>query len=120
LILSVGPAGGTVINKNTGNLPEVLDVMAYQFSTSSPLNREFKRQYQVFPAFKGEDVGIAEFEAYAALMKTNGTVAFSNQSWPVGVAETLCTGFQDWIAGKGDADAILAAMDRALDRLRQT
>ena len=120
LILSVGPAGGTVINKNTGNLPEVLDVMAYQFSPSSPLYREFKRQYQVFPAFKGEDVGIAEFEEYTALMQTNESVVFSNQAWPVGLAETLCTGFQDWIAGEGDADAILAAMDRTLERLRGT
>lgn len=119
LILSVGPAGGTVINKNTGNLPEVLDAMAYQFNRTSPLYQEFKRQYQVFPAFKGEDVGIAEFDEYAALMQTNESVVFSNQAWPVGVAEALCTGFQDWIAGQGDADDILAAMDRVLDRARE-
>lgn len=120
LLLSVGPAGGTVINKNTDNLPDVLDVMAYQFNPESPLYREYKRQYQVFPALKDEDVGLAEFEAYAKLLKTNETVTFSNQAWPVGVAETLCRGFQDWIAGEGGADDILAAMDRTLERLRGT
>jgi len=118
LVLSVGPAGGTVINKSTRNLPDVLDVMAYQYSPSSPLYQEFRRQYRAFPSRKGEDVGIAEFEEYSALMRTLESVPFSNQAWPVGVAETLCVGFQDWIAGQGSADAILEAMDRAMEKLR--
>lgn len=118
LVLSVGPAGGTVINKNTGNLPEVLDVMAYQFNPESPLHRRFEEQYRVFPASKGENLGIAEFDGFAALMKTNESVPFSNQAWPVGVAETLCRSFQDWIAGEGGADEILAAMDRTMGKLR--
>ena len=41
LLLSVGPAGGTVINKNTGHLEEVLDILAYQLEPSSPLNRQY-------------------------------------------------------------------------------
>jgi len=118
LVLSVGPAGGTVINKSTRNLPDVLDVMAYQYSPTSPLYHEFRRQYRAFPSRKGENVGIAEFEEYSALMRTLESVPFSNQAWPVGVAETLCVGFQDWIAGQGDADAILKAMDRAMEKLR--
>ncbi|MFC4598246.1 ABC transporter substrate-binding protein [Cohnella hongkongensis] len=118
LFLSVGPAGGTVINKNTRNLPEVLDALAYQFDPASPLHSEFKRQYRAFPMSPGEDLGIAEFSGYTDLLRSNRSVAFSNQAWPVGVAEALCAGFQDWLAGEGDADAILAAMDRELLRAR--
>ncbi|OXS57561.1 hypothetical protein B1A99_15990 [Cohnella sp. CIP 111063] len=118
LFLSVGPAGGTVINKNTRNLPEVLDALAYQFEPSSPLYVEFKQQYRVFPMFAGEDLGIAELAGYTELMRSGRSVPFSNQRWPVGVAEALCAGFQDWLAGEGDADDILAAMDRALLRAR--
>lgn len=118
LFLSVGPAGGTVISKNTRNLPETLDALAYQFDPSTPLYEEFKRQYRVFPMFAGEELGIAEFAEYTSLMRNGRSVPFSNQAWPVGVAEALCTGLQDWLAGKGDADAILAAMDRALIRAR--
>ncbi|RED57013.1 ABC transporter substrate-binding protein [Cohnella phaseoli] len=118
LFLSVGPAGGTVISKNTRNLPETLDALAYQFDPSTPLYEEFKRQYRVFPMFAGEELGIAEFAEYTSLMRNGRSVPFSNQAWPVGVAEALCTGLQDWLAGKGDADAILAAMDRALLRAR--
>ncbi|MFB9274825.1 ABC transporter substrate-binding protein [Cohnella cellulosilytica] len=118
LYLSVGPAGGTVISKNTRNLPEVLDALAYQFEAESPLRGEFRRQYRAFPMSPGEDLGIAEFAGYADLMRSGRFVAFSNQAWPVGVAEAMCAGFQDWLAGEGDADAILAAMDRELLRAR--
>ncbi len=118
LLLSIGPAGGTVINANTRHLSEVLDILAYQFDPDSPLYGLYKQNYDVFPMYKGEDLGIPEFRDYTALSKTHDSVYFSNQAWPVGVADALCRGFQDWIAGHGTVDDILAAMDERLEALR--
>lgn len=118
LLLSVGPAGGTVINANTRHLSEVLDILAYQFDPESPLHALYKRNYNVFPMFKGEDLGIPAFDDYTMLMNEHDSVYFSNQAWPVGVADALCRGFQDWIAGHGTVDDILAAMDERLEALR--
>lgn len=118
LLLSVGPAGGTVINNNTKHLTEVLDILAYQYDPASPLYQLYKENYNVFPMYKGEDLGIPVFDEYTALMKTNDSVYFSNQAWPVGVADALCSGFQDWIAGHGTVEDILAAMDERMNALR--
>ena len=118
LLLSVGPAGGTVINANTRHLPEVLDILAYQYDPASPLYELYKQNYAVFPMYKGEDLGIPEFDDYTKLMTEHDSIYFSNQAWPVGVADVLCRGFQDWIAGHGTVDDILNAMDKKLDSLR--
>lgn len=118
LLLSVGPAGGTVINANTRHLEEVLDILAYQLDPASPLYQLYKRNYDVFPMAKGERLGIPELDGFTELMADHETIYFSNQAWPVGVADVLCRGFQDWIAGHGTVDDILAAMDERLAALR--
>ncbi|WP_185602069.1 hypothetical protein, partial [Paenibacillus sp. 598K] len=118
LLLSVGPAGGTVINANTRHLEEVLDILAYQLDPASPLYRLYKRNYDVFPMAKDERLGIPELDGFTELMADHETIYFSNQAWPVGVADVLCRGFQDWIAGHGTVDDILAAMDERLAALR--
>lgn len=117
LYLSVGPAGGTVVNANTEHLEEIGRIMAFQYEPASPLNEKYKRNYAAFPMEKGGRLDIPELAAYTELMKTLPSVYFSNQAWPVGVAEALCAAFQEWIAGNGTVDDVLRRMDEALARL---
>jgi len=118
LYISAGPAGGTVINRMTEHEDEVLQVLSYQFEQGSPLNEKYKLNYQMFPQYFGDNTGIPVFDDISEMITAQSTVYFSNQEWPVGVAEEMYLRFQDLIAGKGTVADVAQAMENKLRELQ--
>lgn len=114
LYISAGPAGGTVINSKTKHKEEILNILSYQYEEGSPLNEKYKSNYKMFPQFAGDNTGIPVFDEISKMMTSQSTVYFSNQEWPVGVAEEMYFRFQDMIAGQGTVEEVAQAMENKL------
>jgi len=117
LFLSVAPAGGTVISSHTKYYKEILQVLAYQFEGDSPLAAEYKETYRYFPRNVADELPFPEFSDYLVELKHRPRVYFSNQAWPVGVADEMCLAFQDMLAGQQTVEGIAEAMERKLRQL---
>lgn len=121
LILPLSIDSGLVVNKFTKNFDAVEKVLSYWYEEGSPLNQAFKASFTPAPPVLGGVSTIPLFSEYLTKFKNNEVHYFCNAYWPDGVAQELCTKFQDYIAGKISAKAVAAAAESKLrDILSQT
>jgi ABC-type sugar transport system, periplasmic component len=118
LILPLSIDSGLVVNKFTKNLDAVKKVLDYWYQDGSPLNKAFKASFTPAPAVLGGVSELPLFADYLGPRKSAAVHYFCNAYWPDGVAQELCTKFQDYIAGKIKAQDVAAAAERKLREIQ--
>lgn len=119
-VYNLTPSVGLFVNASSKN-PEAVDqVIDYWFTEGTPLFNEWIKRNDNISPYEGVEDSRDLIKEYLARYKDYPSIYNLNNAWIEGVSDTMCTKFQEVIAGTAAPEDVVKAMQEKHEQLLST
>lgn len=119
-VYNLTPSTGLFVSANSTKQDAIKKVMDYWLTPGTDLNDQWKQLNWDVPCVEGVTDSRALINDYLKQYEDQASIYNCNNAWPEGVSDTMCTKFQECIAGKATAKDVAAAMQDKFDELNKS